>query len=398
MKAKMSRLPFELLRVNLPFQFGMFSFRVIIKQRFSRERTRLQRPRDQVAYHLANTPRVFRWAFGDRAFLLLKLELRDPIMESTCIHAKMMAQLTHGGKLVRLNSPVKLLVDRVEMGGSVGTSIEIGGVIKLSAVDEPNAPLVLPGDDLALDPGYPPQSFREWLVEEDRNNVTSDRKTVYVVAPPEYDEDAYFAQAWASARVGKSQHQLVAPNSEDIVGYLAAFYHGVPVKLLRVSDFRFVPWDGQKSKTSPRFIGLAVSDECIGIRTRACPDQVYPRQLNLDDLLDVAISILPKDAYALCLLVNHDLYEDADDTFVCGRAYGGSRVAVVSSARYCPILDELRLRGEYQNAEDRQRIVILGYCAIKSRVICIVFSPKYQFITTIIIITLAFSNVSHCKP
>ncbi|KAF4167427.1 hypothetical protein CNMCM6936_005043 [Aspergillus lentulus] len=260
------------------------------------------------------------------------------------------------------------------------------------------APLVLPGDDLALDPGYPPQSFREWLVEEDRNNVTSDRKTVYVVAPPEYDEDAYFAQAWASPRVGKTQHQLVAPNPEDIVGYLAAFYHGVPVKRLRVSDFRFVPWDGQKSKTSPRFIGLAVSDECIGIRTRACPDQVYPRQLNLDDLLDVAISILPKDAYALCLLVNHDLYEDADDTFVCGRAYGGSRVAVVSSARYCPTLDELLLRGEYQKAEDRQRIVILGYCAIKSRVICIVFSPKYQFITTIIIITLAFSNVPHCKP
>ncbi|GFF83879.1 conserved hypothetical protein [Aspergillus lentulus] len=263
------------------------------------------------------------------------------------------------------------------------------------------APLVLPGDDLALDPGYPPQSFREWLVEEDRNNVTSDRKTVYVVAPPHYDEDAYFAQAWASARVGKTQHQLVAPNSEDIVGYLAAFYHGVPVKLLRVSDFRFVPWDGQKSKTSPRFIGLAVSDECIGIRTRACPDKVYPRQLNLDDLLDVAISILPKDAYALCLLVNHDLYEDADDTFVCGRAYGGSRVAVVSSARYCPTLDEVQsllLRGEYQKAEDCERIVILGYCAIKSRVICIVFSPKYQFITTVIIITLAFSNVSHCKP
>ncbi|KAF4222159.1 hypothetical protein CNMCM8980_008559 [Aspergillus fumigatiaffinis] len=263
------------------------------------------------------------------------------------------------------------------------------------------APLVLPGDDLALDPGYPPQSFREWLVEEDRNEVTSDRKTVYVVAPPEYDEDAYFAQAWTSPRVGKTQHQLVAPSPEDIVGYLAAFYHGVPVKLLRVSDFRFVPWDGQESKTSPRLIGLAVSNECIGIRTRACPDKVYPRQLNLDDLLDVAISILPKDAYALCLLVNHDLYEDAEDTFVCGRAYGGSRVAVVSSARYCPTLDKVQsllLRGEYQEAEDRQRIVILGYCAINSRVICIVFPPKYRFITTVIIITLALSNVSHCKP
>ncbi|RHZ54887.1 uncharacterized protein CDV56_106393 [Aspergillus thermomutatus] len=263
------------------------------------------------------------------------------------------------------------------------------------------APLVLPGDDLALDPEYPPQSFQEWLDEEDRNEVTSDRRTVYVVAPPDYDEDAYFAKAWTSPRVGKAQHQLVRPNPQDIVGYLAAFYHGVPVKLLRVPDFRFVPWDGQKSKSSPRFVGLAVADECIGIRTRACPDKVYPRQLNLDDLLDVAISILPKNAYAMCLLVNHDLYEDADDAFVCGRAYGGSRVAVVSSARYCPTLDEVQsllLRGERQKAKDLKRIVLLGCFAINGRVICIVFPPKDRFIATVIVITLAFSNVSHSEP
>ncbi|GIC94686.1 uncharacterized protein Aud_002015 [Aspergillus udagawae] len=263
------------------------------------------------------------------------------------------------------------------------------------------APLVLPGDDLALDPEYPPQSFQQWLDEEDRNEVTSDRRTVYVVAPPDYDEDARFAQAWTSPRVGKTQHQLIRPTPQDIVGYLAAFYHGVPVKLLRVPDFRFVPWDGQKSKSSPHFLGLAVSDECVGIRTRACPDKLYPRQLNLDDLLDVAISILPKDAYALCLLVNHDLYEDADDTFVCGRAYGGSRVAVVSSARYCPSLDPTQsplLRGEYQETEDRQRIIILSCCAINSRVICIVFLPEDRFITTVTVITLAFPNVSHGEP
>jgi hypothetical protein len=116
----------------------MFSFRVIIKKRFSRERTRLQRASDQVAYHLANTSRVFRWAFDDRAFLLLKLELRDPIMESVCIHAKMTAQRTHGGKRIRLNSPVKFPVDRVETGGSVGNSIGIRGVVKLSTIDKPN--------------------------------------------------------------------------------------------------------------------------------------------------------------------------------------------------------------------------------------------------------------------
>ncbi|KAH6680311.1 hypothetical protein B0J14DRAFT_578345 [Halenospora varia] len=39
------------------------------------------------------------------------------------------------------------------------------------------------------------------------------------------------------------------------------------------------------------------------------------------------------------MLVRHDIYEDEEDDFACGRAYGGSRVAVVSSARYNPVLD-----------------------------------------------------------
>ncbi len=40
------------------------------------------------------------------------------------------------------------------------------------------------------------------------------------------------------------------------------------------------------------------------------------------------------------MLVDHDIYEDEDDYFACGRAYGGSRIAVVSMARYHPGLDE----------------------------------------------------------
>ena len=69
-------------------------------------------------------------------------------------------------------------------------------------------------------------------------------------------------------------------------------------------------------------------------------DRVFAAQLSLNDLLDVALSVLPSDAYALLMLVHHDLYEDEDDDFCCGRAYGGSRVAIVSSARYRPELDE----------------------------------------------------------
>lgn len=78
----------------------------------------------------------------------------------------------------------------------------------------------------------------------------------------------------------------------------------------------------------------------MGIRTRPSRDKIFSGQLNLNDLLDVAISILPRDAYALLMLTDHDLNEDEEDDFCCGRAYGGSRVAVVSTARYNPTLDE----------------------------------------------------------
>ncbi|GAB1215920.1 hypothetical protein ATERTT37_005118 [Aspergillus terreus] len=185
-------------------------------------------------------------------------------------------------------------------------------------------------------------SFQEWLDDGDRNKITPSRQTVYVVAPPRIGEGLAFLRDWAHPKKGRAYPDVLPTQPTDILDYVAAFYHGLPVKLL-TSNIQFLPWDNDKasSKTAPKYVGLAVSDECIRIRTRACPDKVYAHQLNLDDLLDAAITMLPEDAYALCMLVDHDLYEDDDDIFVCGRAYGGSRVAVVSSARYHPGLDKI---------------------------------------------------------
>jgi archaemetzincin len=101
---------------------------------------------------------------------------------------------------------------------------------------------------------------------------------------------------------------------------------------------------GEKTKvaeTKPQTLWLNthISSSCIGIRSRATPKSDFSHQLNLNDLLDAAIEILPDDAFALLMLVEHDIYEDDDDDFACGRAYGGSRIAVVSGARYNPVLD-----------------------------------------------------------
>ncbi|KAL2818606.1 hypothetical protein BJX63DRAFT_429107 [Aspergillus granulosus] len=227
------------------------------------------------------------------------------------------------------------------------------------------APLVLPDDDLALDPEYPPQSFQEWYDEEDRNAVTAQRRTVYVVSPPGVESglDGSYSKGksvgvggWMKPRMvdSGSKSTIAFPQAQDVIDYLSAFYRGVPVSRLNLPNWKFTSWDEPETTTTKRsakvkasrtrkplneFIGLATDTECIRIRTRPCPDGLFTHQLNLDDLLDAAISILPKDAYALCMLVHHDLFEDDDDTFVCGRAYGGSRVAVVSTARYNPLLD-----------------------------------------------------------
>ncbi|RDW86931.1 uncharacterized protein DSM5745_03573 [Aspergillus mulundensis] len=215
------------------------------------------------------------------------------------------------------------------------------------------APLVLPGDDLALDPEYPPQSFQEWYDEEERNAVTAKRKTVYIIGPPGIDKSVKEIESWTIPNVSspRAEENPAKPAMEAITPYLSAFFHGLPVKELKpaASKWKFVPWteSGSKSRKSKKakesYIALSTpTDEEIRIRARPCPasDGLYTHQLNLDDLLDVAIAILPSDAYALCMLTHYDLYEDDDDLFVCGRAYGGSRVAVVSTARYNPLLDE----------------------------------------------------------
>ncbi|KAJ5555268.1 Peptidase M54 archaemetzincin [Penicillium sp. DV-2018c] len=204
------------------------------------------------------------------------------------------------------------------------------------------APLVLPGDDLAGDP-EDPQNFQDWLDGEHRNPITPKRKTIYVAPSPQINASVDFMHAWTTPICPDAEAQIKPPSANDVKDYLSAFYHGLPVKTMSSSTLEFLPWEETKpkprNKTDLQYVGLRIDDECVRIRAGILSNGIYRGQVNLDDLLDAAISLLPEDAYALLMLVDFDLYEDEDDEFVCGRAYGGSRVAVVSSARYNPVLD-----------------------------------------------------------
>jgi archaemetzincin len=230
------------------------------------------------------------------------------------------------------------------------------------------APLVLPGDELSWDPDYPAQSVRGWIREKDRNEVTRDRRVLYVVAPPDMGKCTEGASGWkVPVMKGGDGHgskeervEWTMKETKNVKGYLEAFYHGMEVRMLpqKLCFTRDVEEEvgkkkgkGGKSKGNGRlkkaesptlWIDTHSNTGYIGIRTRTTPKGLFSHQLNLNDLLEVAIEILPEDAYALLMLVEHDIFEDEEDDFACGRAYGGSRVAVVSAARYNPDLDAIQ--------------------------------------------------------
>ncbi|CAK1365753.1 unnamed protein product [Cercospora beticola] len=218
------------------------------------------------------------------------------------------------------------------------------------------ASLVLPGDELSFDPKYKPQSLDSWRRLKGRVAAKTNRRTIYLVPHPEYAAEVEHAREWAvpqlqNAKKGVAQARpkpggLSSPRATDLLEYLQAFYHPLEVKMYDGPQLEFVSWEkasGKKQKNNERErIGLNIGKEVIGIRHRPSKDDLFTGQLNLNDLLDAAIAMLPADAYAILMAVDHDLYEDEPDDFCCGRAYGGSRVAVVTSSRYNPLLDKVQ--------------------------------------------------------
>lgn len=221
-------------------------------------------------------------------------------------------------------------------------------------------PLVLIDDELAYNPKYPPQSFRSWAQILTRIQPSARRGTVYVVPPPsvhvsvDFLADAVNPLISDKAKKAKSSKdpggnpacKLEEREMQGLVDYLRAFYLPLPVKLLTEPALQFVLWQDDNPPSTTHAgeappIALSTDKNATRIRHRPSGDGVFTAQLNLNDVLDVALDILPADAHSIIMLTHHDLYEDEEDDFCCGRAYGGSRVSVVSTARYNPAIDHL---------------------------------------------------------
>ncbi|KAL6862238.1 hypothetical protein J3F83DRAFT_762571 [Trichoderma novae-zelandiae] len=208
-------------------------------------------------------------------------------------------------------------------------------------------PLVLPDDDLAEDPEWPSQDVGEWRDEEERNPVTPERKTIYIVPSPSVTPEVSKMQTWSvcSTQTATEKHDMQAaepPAVDDLMEYLSAFFHGMPVKRFK-PPFQWRKWDKYDgallgSPNTQRRIGLRTPGRRLfGIRCRASPDGASPMQVNLDDILDALAENIPADAHSIVMLLDLDLYEGDGDVFTAGRAYGGSRIAAVSLFRDQPL-------------------------------------------------------------
>ena len=235
------------------------------------------------------------------------------------------------------------------------------------------APLTLSGDALDVESLHDieeQQDVRAWTDEPDRNRLdfegrgkrakVTERRVLYVIPPPEVDralaemigderkrENGRKDQGAGRAKKSKTDDKIDTPLAAEVASYLAAFYWPLQVRIWD-GDASFVPQVAEQDKNvgsstegdSQASIALHFNNTCQSIRHRPSLDGAFPVQLNLNDLLDGVLAVLPADAYAAIMLVHQDMYEDDDDDFCCGRAYGGSRIAVVSSARYRPGLYE----------------------------------------------------------
>ncbi|KAK4202354.1 hypothetical protein QBC40DRAFT_43692 [Triangularia verruculosa] len=205
-------------------------------------------------------------------------------------------------------------------------------------------PLVLPDDLLSVYPKDPDsgQTVGLWSRSKHRNRLnTNTPNTIHVAAPPSYSSKMKHVKNWIIPLTAtEGEQDVTPPKPKDLADYLAAYYHPLPVR--QTPHLSWVPWEQKPgSAKDDRYIGLQQDQNVTRIRTRPCPDGAYERQLNLSDILDALLHMVEtiRPRYALVMMLHHDLYEDEEDDFCCGRAYGGSRVSVVTSSRYHPGLD-----------------------------------------------------------
>ena len=163
-----------------------------------------------------------------------------------------------------------------------------------------------------MDQDFCPQPFSEFCVFDERAPVLPARRTL-VLSP----------MGWDGVAAPPGSPDGAPPSLASLAAYVGAF-SGLSTRLL-LPGFPIKNWGGRGAAAA-----VQTSKSLVRVRVRKSPDGDTPRQLHCHDLLDALLEDLPGDAFTIIGVTLEDIYEE--DATVCGRAFGGSRICVVSLA------------------------------------------------------------------
>ena len=205
-------------------------------------------------------------------------------------------------------------------------------VCALGVDGTPPAPLLEDSDFIAptfrlgVDQDDAPQTFAEFASDEDRNVATASRRTLVIVP-----------LGMSLAEHALKPHSLAGltlPPVAEVASYLAAFT-GLPTRIVAELPIeKWTPTRGERGKA----VAVRTRKSLIRVSVKKS-DGEFAETLEVCDLLDALLEELPKDAFAIVGLTPFDICEGSVP--VGGRAFGGSRIACISYARYHPALDDI---------------------------------------------------------
>lgn len=130
---------------------------------------------------------------------------------------------------------------------------------------------------------------------------------LYAAPPPSINSSSSkVVKDWTKVRLPKSQRtnlmQTHKPRIAHTVVYLSTFYHSLSVKVLS-ERLKFATWsddggdvsESTKASSIIPAVALQTSTEAIRAHYRSLTTRISFAQLNLNDLLDTDIAILPQE-------------------------------------------------------------------------------------------------------
>lgn len=188
-----------------------------------------------------------------------------------------------------------------------------------------DADFVAPNFRAGVEQDDAPQDYAEFAADKNRNLVTASRRTLVIVPVG--------VSLATRALAPHSLDGLALPAIADVASYLSAFT-GLPTRI--VAELPIENWTG--GGRGRKAVAVRTSKSLVKVRVKKT-DGEFQETLEVSDILDALLEELPKDAYAIVGLTPFDICED--EAIIGGRAYGGSRIACLSYARYHPAFDDI---------------------------------------------------------